>query len=116
MHELGIIQNIFQILEEVAEDNQLIRITKIKLKLGKMQQIVPEMLTFAFETVAKGTKAEGAVLEVEDIPVKMQCRACHAEFLVEEHIYICPKCAGTNLTMLTGMEVLLDSVEGEQET
>ena len=115
MHELGIIQNIFQILEEVAKDNRLARITRVKLKLGRMQQIVPEMLTFAFETVAKGTKAEGAILEVEDIPIKVQCRTCHTEFLVEEHIYICPECSDTNLSMLEGMEILLESVEGDQE-
>ena len=115
MHELGIIHNLFTIIEEVAEENKLVRINKVKLKLGRLQQIVPEMFTFAFETVAKGTKAEGAVLDIEYVPIKMLCKTCNNEFIVEEHVYICPECAQTNLTMLEGMEIILESVEGDQK-
>jgi len=115
MHELGIIQNIFSILEEVAEEHRLIAIHKVTLKLGKLQQIVPEMLRFAFDTVAKGTKAEGAVLELKEVPIKMQCQTCGTDFIVEEHIYICPECSGTSLMTLEGMEIFLESIEGDQE-
>jgi hydrogenase nickel incorporation protein HypA/HybF len=114
MHELGIIQNLFTIIEEVAEENNLIKIHKVKLKLGELQQVVPEMFTFTFEIVAKGTKAEGAILDVEYVPIRMLCKTCNNEFIVEEHVYICPECAQTNLTMLEGMEIILESVEGDQ--
>jgi hydrogenase nickel incorporation protein HypA/HybF len=114
MHELGIISNLFSIIEEVAEKNSLAKITSVTLKLGKLQQIVPEMLTFAFETVAQGTKAEDASLYVEYIPIKMRCNSCEEIFVLEEHIYICPKCAHTGLTMLEGQEIFLESLEGEQ--
>ena len=114
MHELSIITSIFDILEQVAEENRLITITRVKLNIGKLQQIVPDMLSFAFETVAEGTKAEGAHLEVQELPVTMQCQTCRSEFLVEEQIFICPECSSTALHMLQGMEILLESVEGEQ--
>jgi hydrogenase nickel incorporation protein HypA/HybF len=116
MHELGIINSVFTIIEEVAEENRLINITKVKLKLGQLQQIVPDMLSFAFEAVAKGTKAERAVLDVEYVPIKMKCNQCEHEFIVEEHVYICPECSETGLTMLQGMEIILESVEGDQGT
>ena len=114
MHELSIISSIFDLLEEVAEEHHLITITKVKLKIGKLQQIVPDMLSFAFETIAKGTRAEGACLEVREIPISMRCETCSTEFVVEEQVYICPNCSGTRLTPLQGMEILLESVEGEQ--
>ena len=114
MHELSIITSIFDILEQVAEENRLTTITRVKLNIGKLQQIVPDMLSFAFETVAAGTKAEGAQLEVEELPITMQCQTCRTEFLVEEQIFMCPDCSGTALHMLQGMEILLESVEGEQ--
>lgn len=114
MHELSIIQGVFNIIEEVAEENHLTRITHVKLQLGKLQQIVPDMLTYAFETVAQGTKAEGATLEIAEVPIMMKCNQCNDEFNVEEHVYICPTCSGTNLTMQQGMEIILESVEGEQ--
>lgn len=115
MHEMGILSNLFTIIEEIAEENNLVKINKITLKLGKLQQIVPDVFTFAFETVAKGTKAEGAALDVEYVPIKMQCNTCNNEFIVEGHVYICPECAQTSLTMLEGMEIILESVEGEQK-
>jgi hydrogenase nickel incorporation protein HypA/HybF len=114
MHELSIIHHIFEIVEEIAEENHLLTVTKVTLNIGRLQQIVPDMLTFAFETVAKGTRAEGAQLEVKEVPIKMKCRACHTEFTIEEHAYICPQCSGTSLDTLQGMEVVLESVEGEQ--
>jgi hydrogenase nickel incorporation protein HypA/HybF len=115
MHELGIIQNIFQTLEEIAVENRLVAITHVKLQIGKLQQIVPEMLTFAFETVAKGTKVEGAQLHVESLPIIMQCQTCQAEFAVDNHVYVCPECSETSLTTLQGTEIILESIEGEQE-
>ena len=115
MHELGIITNLFEIIEEVAAEHKLVTINTVKLKLGKLQQIVPEMLSFAFETVAQGTKAEGATLEVDYVPISMRCNGCQQEFIVDDHIYICPECAETSLIMLTGMEIILESVEGDQE-
>ncbi|MCP4399726.1 MAG: hydrogenase maturation nickel metallochaperone HypA [bacterium] len=115
MHELGIITNIFHILEDVAAENHLTSIRKVKLTLGKLQQIVPETLSFAFEAVAKDTKAEGAVLEVEYVPIRMKCQSCEQEFIVDNHLYICPECEHTNLQMLAGMEVILESVEGDRE-
>jgi len=115
MHELGIITNIFTILEEVATEHNLLKIHKVKLKIGKLQQIVPDMFAFAFETVAKGTKVAGAILEVEPVPVKMKCQGCGCEFIVADNIYICPTCGQTRLTMLEGMEIILESLEGEQK-
>lgn len=114
MHELGIITNIFTILEQIAAEHHLTRIHTVRLKLGKLQHIVPDMLEFAFETVAKDTVAEGANLEVEEIPIRMQCQSCEHEFIVDDHCYICPRCEHTGLTMLSGMEILLESVEGDQ--
>ena len=114
MHELSIISNIFTILETLAEENRLTTITRVRLQIGELQHIVPEMLDFAFETVAKGTKAEGASLEIEMVPIRMQCRTCHFEFMVAEHTYICPKCSGTSLDTLQGTEIILESIEGEQ--
>ncbi len=114
MHELGIIQNIFHILEDLSEENHLTAITRVRLKVGQLQQIVPDMLDFAFENVAKGTKAEGADLEIERVPILMQCRTCHTEFVVAEHTYICPQCSGTSLDTLQGTEIILESIEGER--
>ncbi|MCK4797476.1 MAG: hydrogenase maturation nickel metallochaperone HypA [Spirochaetes bacterium] len=114
MHELSIITNIFKKIEEVAENNSLIKINKVKLKIGIMRQVIPEFLRFAFEAVSKDTKAEKAELEIEYIPIKMKCNSCANEFIVENNIYICPLCNNTKLDILSGQEIILQSIDGDQ--
>ena len=113
MHELGIIENIFRVIEEVAIENSLTRVKQVNLKIGKLRQVIPDMLEFAFENVAKGTLCEGAKLFVESIPILMECQACQSQFQVLEHTFICPDCDSSKLTMLSGNEVVLDNLEGE---
>ena len=62
MHEFSLIQSIFKIIEQVAQANNLQTISKIRLKIGKLRQVAPDFLQFAFAAVAKGTLAEGAAL------------------------------------------------------
>ena len=47
------------------------------------------------------------------MPIKLRCDECKKEFVVEENAYVCPACQATKVEILTGKEVLLDSLEGE---
>ena len=111
MHEMGIISNIFKVVEDVAADNNIQRITKVNLRIGKLRQVAPPMLENAFAVVSEGTLARGARLEVEYQNIVMRCQSCREEFSVDDKLYICPSCEGTELTLLTGDEVMLESVE-----
>ena len=112
MHELGIIEYIFTVIEQVADENQLTTINSVTLKIGKLRQVVPDMMTFAFESVAKGTRADGAVLQLEQIPIRMKCHDCGTEFEVDDQSYVCPECDGVKLETLTGKEVVLEALNG----
>jgi len=114
MHEFGIIENIFKVIEKTAEDNGLSRISKVRLKIGKMRQVVPELMQNAFAIVSEQTIANGAVLEIEKVPIRMKCLTCGGEFMVREQEYICPECGSVRLETLSGQELVLESVEGEK--
>ena len=60
MHEFSIIENILTIVEEISVKEGLTSISKVSLLIGKMRQIVPDTMSFAFEAAAKGTIAESA--------------------------------------------------------
>ena len=113
MHELTIISNIFSIVEKIANDNSLTKINKVKLKVGRLRQVYPEMLKNAFEIVAKGTKAENAILQIESIPIKMKCKNCGQIFFSENN-YVCKRCNDYNLDTLEGDEIILESLEGDR--
>ena len=113
MHEMSLIQSLLEQLEVIAKQNKLTRITKVVLQLGDFRQCVPEILEFAFTTLTEGTKAEGAKLVLEHLPIKMECLSCGEIFTVERHVYFCPQCQETQLKLLSGKEFILSSIDGE---
>jgi len=113
MHEFSLIQSLLSQLEIIAEQNKLQQITKVTLQIGDFRQCVPEILEFAFTTLAEGTKAAGAKLVIEHLPIEMECLSCGEKFIVEKHVYFCPQCKQTRLNLLSGKEFVLQSVTGE---
>lgn len=113
MHEFSIMQSIFKLIKDVAVKNNLIKIDKVVLKIGKLRQVFPDFLQFAFETVSQNTIAKGAALIIEEVPITMCCKSCQKEFMVEHNAYICPSCGAAKLELLTGKEILIASVAGE---
>lgn len=115
MHELSIIQDLFKVLIKIATEKKLRKVSVVYLKIGKLRQIVPEFLEFAFSTIAKDSVAEGAKLVIEFIPITMRCNSCDKEFTVEEDIFFCPGCESGDLTLISGKELILESIEGDQD-
>lgn len=113
MHEFGIIENIFQSIKKIAAENQLKTITKISLKIGKMRQLVPEFLQFAFQTLSKNSLASDAKLIIEEIPITIKCDQCNHTAIVEDLVFACPKCLANDVTIISGKELILESIEGE---
>lgn len=113
MHEFSLLQNIFTILDQIALEKKLKRITKVTLRVGKLRQVVPETMQFAFETLSKSTCAEGAKLVLAFEEIKILCRDCQKEFIVEDNVYLCPACGAASVELISGKELILESVEGE---
>jgi hydrogenase nickel incorporation protein HypA/HybF len=111
MHELSIADSIVRIACAHAAGR---RVVKVELKVGHLRQVVPESLAFAFELVAQGTAAEGAELELEEVPAAGRCRGCGAETELGGFPLACARCGGLDLELLRGEELLVDSLELEE--
>ena len=57
---------------DIIQDNAGIqgftRVQRVALSVGRGALVAPGLLAFAFESVAAGTLAEGAVLEIRERP------------------------------------------------
>jgi hydrogenase nickel incorporation protein HypA/HybF len=111
MHELSIAEAIVRIASAHAGDR---RVTKVEVKVGRLRQVVPSALAFAFELVAEGTAVEGAELALEDVPAEGRCRACGAESVLDSFPLRCAGCGGLDLELLRGEELLVDALELEE--
>jgi Zn finger protein HypA/HybF involved in hydrogenase expression len=65
MHEIGIAQNILEVVFKELEAHDYDKVKKIKLAVGDFNLLTQESLQSAFDLAAENTKAQGAVLEVE---------------------------------------------------
>lgn len=113
MHEMAITQSVLNIALEAAEQAGAKRITAIRIKMGEYSDVVPVVLRDYFAVAAQGTAAQGAVLELERLPVTMRCRSCHWQGRVDKRHIRCPDCGGTDLKLLTGREFYVESIEAE---
>jgi len=115
MHELSIIASLFEILLQKAGDAKALKITGVKLNVGKLSGVVPQALETAFEAYKKGTIAETARLEIEELPLKVLCQDCGLETFQDSYIFVCPGCRSTSLKIRQGTELSLEKIELEIE-
>ncbi|MFQ6037550.1 MAG: hydrogenase maturation nickel metallochaperone HypA [Candidatus Aminicenantales bacterium] len=113
MHELSIIANLFEIMEEKAREKRAKKITGVTLKVGILSGVVPEFLHTAFELYKKGTQAEQAHLDIETVPLILECRNCGERMEKDEVILVCTGCGSRELKTLAGTELLLMKMELE---
>jgi hydrogenase nickel incorporation protein HypA/HybF len=76
MHELSLVSSVVGSLEELAMGKGWKRITKVTLKIGKMRQVIPEVMVFSFSVASRGTIMEGSELEILEVPVRSRCLSC----------------------------------------
>jgi hydrogenase nickel incorporation protein HypA/HybF len=112
MHELSIAESIVRIAEAHADGR---RVTAVEVRVGALRQVVPSALEFAFELVACGTPVGGATLELQEVAAEVSCRACGALTEVDGFPFACRACGGLDIDVVCGEELLVESLELEEE-
>ncbi len=112
MHEMGIALQIVDIVREaIPREMKDQAVEAVNLKVGKLTAVVPESLRFCFTVVTKDTPLEGAKLNIEELPVVAQCRACGFKSTIDTPDFSCRKCGGPDLAILSGRELTVSTIE-----
>ena len=113
MHETAIVMGLMRIIETHAARVGASRVLRVKLKVGRLRAVEPQQLCSCFEMFAEGTVAEGAELVIETLGVRGRCRACTTEFAVANYHFACPACAGSDIEVIQGQELYIESFEAD---
>lgn len=113
MHELAVTQNILRISLEEAEKHAAKRVKEIRLQVGELSDLVPECIQTYFEFVSSGSKAEGALIKIQRIPIIVQCQLCGEEEEIGRKQFRCPACGSDRIKIIRGREFLIESLEVE---
>ncbi len=92
------------------------RVKTVRLRVGTLRQVVPEIMKFCFEAATRDTNLSGAQLEIEQIPAAARCQHCRVDFPIEDNWFQCPKCSGTDGVLLAGNELELASLELDRQS
>jgi hydrogenase nickel incorporation protein HypA/HybF len=90
------------------------RVTGVHVRFGRLRQVVPDSLEFAFGIVSRETACDGARLSWEVVPARLRCDGCEREWEIELPAFRCPGCGGAAVTVLSGEELEVESIEVEE--
>jgi len=112
MHEMGIAMQIVDIaVSSIPADVRKPKVAKVNLRVGKLTAIVPSSLTFCFDIAAQDTPLAGAKLSIEESPIIVRCKSCGHQWTVTTPNFICEKCQGGQVDILSGRELDILSLE-----
>jgi len=122
LHELAIAQAIVAAAERAAEDRP---VTVVRVRIGRLRQVVPESLPFYFDLAAQlSPQCEGAALEWERVDSLLRCGACGEEWdpappPAEDEAglivrFRCPSCESGDHSVVSGDELVVESIDVEE--
>ena len=111
MHELSLCESIREVIEDQARAHGVSKVTRVRVEIGRFSCVEKPALAFAFDAVMRGSVAEGAALEILDIPGKAMCFDCGAEVELENRLDPCPACGGGKLMPTGGDDMRIKDLE-----
>ncbi len=114
MHEWTIADNLVRLVGEAARKEGLAEVSRVYLRVGLLRQVIPQTLKTAFARLIGETEFAGAELKIEEVPLAVKCRGCGSEKAGDDLAFTCGGCGSTDLEIISGDELLLDSMEGEK--
>jgi hydrogenase nickel incorporation protein HypA/HybF len=113
MHELSMCLALIGQVEGIARQHRATSVTAVIIQIGPLSGVEPELLAQAFPLASAGTVAERSRLVIENLPIRVRCKSCGAETAAVANKLICGKCGDWQTQLLSGDEMLLASVELE---
>jgi hydrogenase nickel incorporation protein HypA/HybF len=111
MHELTLCESIVQIVEQQARAHGCTRVRAVRVEVGALSSVDPEALRFSFDAVTRATLAEGARLDIIEVPARARCLDCNDTVEVARRYDPCPRCGAQFLQLVAGDELRVKDIE-----
>lgn len=115
MHEMSLAFEIHRMSRAVADRNGTGRIEAVKVAIGELSAVEPDLLAYAWEALTAGGSDAGSRLEIEWHAARQTCPRCREirERAPGSWLRLCPDC-GAPLRVQGGTELdLLEVVLGD---
>lgn len=115
MHEMALMGDILQLVENDARSRNFQKIDKIELIVGELSNALPDALEMAFEVFSARRLAmltEESQLFIIKEAAEATCSVCGHEYEPDARISICPECGLPSGQLTKGETFKVQSYEG----
>ena len=113
MHEYSIVRALLDQVEAEARARRAVAVRRLKVRIGELSGVEPDLLATAFETFRETTICAGAELEIVPVPLAWACPSCGAT-VERGGVLRCARC-DVPARLESGDEILLERIEMEVE-
>ena len=130
MHEWALAEAVIAAASQIAEKEKLKEVKEVTIKVGELQQIERDILSFALSQL-KPARFKNAKFRITKAKTELRCRVCGNTWLFSKqkldestaeaihfvpevaHTYIrCPKCGSPDFEISEGRGVWLENIKG----
>jgi hydrogenase nickel incorporation protein HypA/HybF len=112
MHEYSLVQALVRRVEDEARQRHATAIHGVKVSLGELSGVEPDLFQTAFELFRAGTFCENATLDIVRYPASWGCRKCGRTF-AQGDVLRCPTCDLPARLTEKSEALLLESIDME---
>jgi len=105
MHEMSLAESVLQIIEDNAARQGFRRVSAVYVELGRLAGVEVEALRFAFDAVTRDSVADGARLEIIDVPGQGWCLNCSETVPIDQLYDACPRCGAYQVHPSQGIDM-----------
>jgi hydrogenase nickel incorporation protein HypA/HybF len=109
---MSIAESVLGIVEDCARREGFGRVKSVRLEIGQLAAIEAQALRFCFDVVMRGSVADGAILEIDEVPGSAWCFGCSDSVPVAARGEPCPRCGGAQLQVSGGTEMRVKDLVG----
>jgi len=110
MHEMSLAEGVLVVVQDAARAHHPCTVRIVRLEIGALAAVECEALRFAFEVVKRGSVAEGAQLDIVEVPGSA-CMQCSRSVAVSERGEPCPECGSWQLQVTGGDQMRVRELE-----
>jgi hydrogenase nickel incorporation protein HypA/HybF len=111
VHELSICEAMLTQLRNLVTAHGALGVRTIRIQVGELAGVEPELLKRAFSVACAGGCAAEAALSIEVLPVVIRCLHCEVESTALPNRMCCPNCGANRVQVVSGEQLLLRQVE-----
>lgn len=110
MHELGVVIEVVEAVENFAKKNEITKIDTLVLQIGELSSMIPRYIEACYSVAVDGTLLQDTKLEIEILPGNAICKNCNVVFNLIQNNGRCPKCGSIDLDILCGKEFTIKEI------